>query len=153
VGAGTEEAGLLVTEFRMGESSFGVDARVVLEVVKMGEITRVHGAPSAVIGIRNLRGRIVTLVDLAEHIGVGSVAPGPENRVLILEDRGEPYGFLVDSVSGAIALDREGLEAPPASLDTALSGRLLGIWREADHLTAILDPASLFTWDESAQKA
>jgi len=150
VEAGTDDVGLLVTEFRMGESSFGVDARVVLEVVKMGEVTCVHGAPAAVIGIRNLRGRIVTLVDLAEHIGVGSVRPGPDNRVLILEDRGEPYGFLVDSVSGAIALDGDNLESPPASLDAALRGRLRGVWRETDHLIAILDPAALFIWDASA---
>jgi purine-binding chemotaxis protein CheW len=152
VDAEEEGQGLLVTEFRVGAAAFGIDARVVLEVVKMGEITPVHGAPPEVMGIRNLRGRIVTLVDLASHLRVGSAAPGPENRILILEDRGEPYGFLVDSVTGAIALDAERLEPAPSGLDAGLRGRLLGVWRESDHLCSILEPAALFQWDVPARK-
>jgi chemotaxis signal transduction protein len=49
--------GLLVTGFTLGDAAFGVDARLVQEVVKVGELTRVHGAPADVVGIRNLRGR------------------------------------------------------------------------------------------------
>jgi purine-binding chemotaxis protein CheW len=143
--------GLLVTGFTLGASDFGVDARLVQEVVKVGEITRVHDAPSGVIGIRNLRGRIVTVVDMAIHLDLGSVEIGPETRLLIMEHQGESYGFLVDAVTDAIALDVERIGVPPASLDPALRSRLQGIWREADKLTAILDPQALFQWEETAK--
>jgi purine-binding chemotaxis protein CheW len=142
--------GLLVTGFALGAADFGVDARLVQEVVKVGELTRVHDAPPGVIGIRNLRGRIVTVVDMATHLDLGSVEIGTETRLLIMEHQGESYGFLVDAVTDAIALDEERISPPPVSLDPGLRGRLRGVWREADRLMAILDPQALFQWEETA---
>jgi purine-binding chemotaxis protein CheW len=143
--------GLLVTGFALGAADFGVDARLVQEVVKVGELTLVHDAPPGVVGIRNLRGRIVTVVDMATHLDLGSVEIGPETRLLIMEHQGESYGFLVDAVTEAIALDEEHISPPPASLDPTLRGRLHGVWREADRLMAILDPQALFQWEETAK--
>jgi purine-binding chemotaxis protein CheW len=145
-----EEAsdGLLVTGFTLGDATFGVDARLVLEVVKVGELTPVHGAPAGVVGIRNLRGRIVTVVDMATHLNLGQVAIGSENRLLIMEHQGEFYGFLVDAVTDAIALDEKRIGKPPASLESGLRSRLIGVWRDGQTLTAILDPQALFNWKE-----
>lgn len=143
--------GLLVTGFSLGAAAFGVDARMVLEVVKVGELTPVHAAPTGVVGIRNLRGRIVTVVDMAVHLGLGCVETGPETRLLIMEHQGESYGFLVDTVTEAMALDADCITPPPPSLDPALRSRLRGVWRDADRITAILDPQALFQWEETAQ--
>jgi purine-binding chemotaxis protein CheW len=140
--------GLLVAEFTLGLGVFGLEARLVMEVVKVGELTRVHEAPSGVIGIRNLRGRIVTVIDMATHLGLGCVTPDPENRLLIMENQSESYGFLVDAVGGTIALDEEHIETVPSSVNPALKGKLRGVWRGSDHLTAILDSQVLFQWDE-----
>ncbi len=140
--------GLLVTGFSLGNASFGVDARLVQEVVKVGEVTRVHDAPRGVAGIRNLRGRIVTVIDMATHLGIGSVEPGPDSRLLLMECQGEPYGFLVDTVTEALALDMDRINAPPSNLDPALRGRLRGVWREGDRLMTILDPQALFQWHD-----
>lgn len=141
--------GLLITGFTVSDATFGVDARMVLEVVKVGDITRVHGAPRGVVGIRNLRGRIVTVVDMAVHLGLGCVEIGGDARLLIMESQGESYGFLVEAVTDALAVEEGGLIAPMASLDPALRARLQGVWREGDQLTAVLDPAALFRWEEA----
>lgn len=143
--------GLLVTGFSLGAANFGIDARLVQEVVKVGELTRVHAAPADVIGIRNLRGRIVTVVDMATHLDLGCVAIGTESRLLIMEHQGESYGFLVDAVTEAIALDEEHIGTPPASMDPALRARLRGVWRETERLTAILDPQALFLWEDATR--
>ena len=140
--------GLLVTQFALGAADFGIDARLVLEVVKVGELTHVHHAPAGVVGIRNLRGRIVTVVDMAVHLGMGTVQAGSETRLLIMEHQGESYGFMVDAVTDAIALEPERIGAPPANLDPVLRGRLRGVWRDGSKLTAILDPEALFHWSE-----
>jgi len=66
--------GLLVTGFTLGESAFGIEARLVQEVVKVGEVTPVHGAPSGVTGIRNLRGRVVTDIEMPRLSGLGLAA-------------------------------------------------------------------------------
>jgi purine-binding chemotaxis protein CheW len=148
---GETSDGFLVTGFMLGAAAFGVDARLVQEVVKVGELTRVHDAPRGVVGIRNLRGRIVTVIDMATHIGLGSVETGSENRLLIMEHQGESYGFLVDAVTDAIALNVENISAHSAAgLDPALHGRLRGVWRDADRLMAILDSEALFQWEKTA---
>lgn len=139
---------LLVTGFELGDSAFGVDAHLVQEVVKVGEITRVHDAPPSVVGIRNLRGHIVTVVDLAEHLGLGSVEIGPETRLLIMEHEGEVYGFLVDGVTDALNLEAESVLPPPESIDPDLRLRLRGVFRQGDKLTTILDAGNLFAWND-----
>jgi purine-binding chemotaxis protein CheW len=140
--------GLLMTGFALGASAFGVDACMVQEVVKVGELTRVHDAPTGVIGIRNLRGRIVTVIDMATHLNMGTVEITPETRLLIMEHQGDSYGFMVDAVTEAIALENDRIEAPPSSLDPGLRSILRGVWREADRLTAVLDHEALFRWEE-----
>lgn len=142
---------LLVTEFAVGEASFGVDARLVLEVVKVGDVTRVHDAPAGVVGIRNLRGRIVMVIDMAAHLGLGLAESGPESRLLIMEHQGESFGFLVDAVTDAVGVSEAQIGVPPSSLSPVLRSRLRGVWRDGDRLTAILDPAALFQWEKGAE--
>lgn len=141
--------GLLITAFMLGDATFGVNARLVQEVVKVGELTCVHHAPAAVVGIRNLRGRIVTVVDLAVRLELGCATVGPDARLLIMEGQGEPIGFLVDTVTDAIAVTEDQIAPPPASIEPALRRNLRGIWREGDRLIAILDPPALFEWDDA----
>jgi len=141
---------LLVTGFLIGTAAFGVDARLVSEVVKVGEITRVYDAPPGVVGIRNLRGRIVTVVDMAVHLDLGGQETGSDSRLLIMEHQGEIYGFLVNSVTDAVALAEDDIEVIPVSLPPALKKRLLGVFREEDRIIAILDSTALFQWEESA---
>jgi purine-binding chemotaxis protein CheW len=144
------DEGLLITAFMLGDATFGVNARLVQEVVKVGSLTCVHHAPAAVAGIRNLRGRIVTVVDLAVRLELGCATLGPEARLLIMEWQGEPIGFLVDAVTDAIVVNEDRIAPPPASIDSVLRGKLHGIWREGDRLIAILDPPALFQWDDAA---
>jgi purine-binding chemotaxis protein CheW len=142
------DEGLLITGFTLGTASFGIDAKSVQEVVKVGVLTPVHGAPAGVAGIRNLRGRIVTVIDMARHLGLGVVEVGTDTRLLIIENQGESYGFLVDDLTDTMALDRKQIDAPPVSLDPALRNRIMGVWRDASRLTAILDLQTLFQWEE-----
>lgn len=145
----TAADGLLVACFKLGGAAFGIEAGLVQEVVKVGDITPVHGAPPDVIGIRNLRGHVVTVVDTATHLRLGSVKSGPDTRLLIMERNGEFYGFLVDAVTDAVPMEEDRIAPPPSSMDPALRSRLRGIWREGGQLTALLDPQELFRWNEA----
>ncbi|MCL2102858.1 MAG: chemotaxis protein CheW [Syntrophorhabdaceae bacterium] len=140
--------GVLVSCFMLGDSSFGVDARLVQEVVKVGELTHVSNAPIDVVGIRNLRGRIVTVIDMAVALSLGKVESGSEARLLIIENRGETYGFMVDAVTGNVELDEKQVTTPPASMDPSLSSKLFGVWREKGKLLALIDTEKLFQWSD-----
>jgi purine-binding chemotaxis protein CheW len=142
---------LLVTTFQLGEAAFGVEAKLVQEIVKTGDITPVHHAPEGITGIRNLRGRIVTVVDLATALELGCVSQTAESRLLIIEWQGETVGFLVDAVSEAVAIHRRQIQPSPTSLSEAQRRRLRGIWREGNRLVAILDPKAVFSWEEAPE--
>ncbi len=137
-GSGTGD-GLLVTTFLLRKAVFGIDAHQVQEVAKVGDITRVHRAPPEVVGIRNLRGRIVTVMDLGASLGLGTTPSGAENRILIVDGHGESIGLLVESVSDTIATRSEDLAPPPPNLQ-GVQGRVLrGVCQGGGRLVALLD--------------
>src|SRR3954447_8460328 len=78
------EEDLLTATFHLGdgEGVFGIDATLIQEVVMVGELTPVRHAPEYVAGIRNLRGRIITVIDLCVRLDLGNVEVGPESRIL-----------------------------------------------------------------------
>jgi purine-binding chemotaxis protein CheW len=139
---------VLMTVFTVAGNTFALDARLVEEVTKVGEITAVHDAPTAVTGIRNLRGRIITVIDTASHLGIGSIQIGLHTRMLIIEYQKELFGFLADAVEDTITVNEELLVRQPAGIDPRLSGFITGVWREGNTLTAILDSTALFRWAE-----
>ncbi len=130
---------LLIATFLLGEAAFGIDANEVQEVTRVGHITPVCNAPSYVVGIRNLRGRIVTVIDLRVRLDLGRVAEAPTNRILIVDSLGEPIGLLVDSVADTIDTNAASLTPPPPNLHGVQSRNLRGVCRGADRLVAVLD--------------
>jgi purine-binding chemotaxis protein CheW len=145
--------GLLVATFHLGEAVFGIDAHQVQEAAKVGDITRVHHAPPDVVGIRNLRGRIVTVIDLRPRLHLGRVAASPANRILIVDGQGEPIGLLVDSVADAITTRPEDLAPPPPNLHGVQSRNLRGVCQGSGRLVALLDHTALLQSDERAPRA
>lgn len=129
---------LLIT-FDLGESVFGIPSDLVQEVVKPSVFTPVHHAPDYVLGIRNLRGRVVTLIDLCQRLDLGSVAPASTNRVLIVDWQGETIGLLVDRIADTADLSQQELEAVPPSLHGIRAGSLTGIFRQGERTVAVLN--------------
>ena len=130
---------LLVATFALGDAVFGIDALQVQEVARVCDITPVHYAPPDVVGIRNLRGRIVTVIDLRSRLGLGSVVASPENRILIVDGQGEPMGLLVDSVADTVETRADELTPAPPHVHGVQSRKLRGICRGDGRLVALLD--------------
>jgi purine-binding chemotaxis protein CheW len=143
----TNEMSTLFAGFKLGDSHFGIEAHLVQEVVYLGNITHVPDAPAEVIGIRNLRGHIVTVIDFAAHMGIGRVSQSSDNRLLIMVHEGESFGFLVDCVTDVLRLNEIEVQAPPASLSPALAGFVRGIWKNNHQLTALIHPVRLFSYN------
>src|SRR5450755_2210178 len=96
---------LLLATFFVGNSLCALDASGVQEVIRVESVTPVRHAPDEVTGVINLRGKIVTLLDLGMILGFGKSVIARESRVFIIEDRGEFLGVLVDSVSEVIEVE------------------------------------------------
>ena len=135
----TSGEALLLASFALGDAVFGIDAQQIQEVAKVGEITPVRHAPSCVIGIRNLRGRVITVLDLRIRLELGSVQVGSDSRVLIVEGEGEPVGLLVDRVDDMIAVNLKDLMAAPPNVNGVKNRNLRGVFRGSKRLIAVLD--------------
>jgi purine-binding chemotaxis protein CheW len=92
---GTAQTVLLATFF-VREALCALEASEVHEVIRMESVTPVRHAPAEVIGVMNLRGKIVTVLDPGIILGLGNSVVTAESRVFILEDRNEFLGLLVD---------------------------------------------------------
>ncbi len=138
----------LLIVFALGDGLFGIKADLIQEVVKVSSMTPVHHAPDYIIGIRNLRGRVVTLLDLQLRLGLGASMTTGENRILIIEWQGEPVGLLVDRIVDTIPLEGARIEQAPANLPISQEQSLQGVVRHDDRLIALLNMDTLLGVEE-----
>jgi purine-binding chemotaxis protein CheW len=134
---GTEES-ILYTTFRVSDVLCAIPTLSVQEVIRLERITRVPRAGGCVVGIINLRGRIVTILDLANRLGLGRTEPGDQTRALILEWNGENLGLLVDAVSDVEDIRQESISPPPANLAKSLNRFFRGVHKTEGRLLGIL---------------
>lgn len=101
---------------------FAVDAGAVREVLPAMPATRIPGAPAAVCGLVNVRGTLVTVVDAAQAIGLGSAPPGSAGMLVLVEHRSRPVGLAVDEVLDLVSANGAGPEgdAPPPGVRAEL---------------------------------
>jgi purine-binding chemotaxis protein CheW len=123
----------------VGGQLFGLPILRVQDVFKPERVTRVPLAPSEIAGVLNLRGRIVTLVDLRRRLDLPPPADDKPQMAIGVEWRGESYGLLIDSVGEVLTLDDDAREPNPVNLDDGLARMSLGIHRLDDQLLIVLD--------------
>ena len=138
----TEKSILNVKEYvtaRVGEQLFGLPILRVQDVFAPERITRVPLASPDIAGVLNLRGRIVTLIDLRRRLGLAPRADGGERMAIGVEYHGESYGLLIDSVGEVLKLDEASREANPINLDSNLAEVSAGIYRLEGQLLVTVD--------------
>jgi len=134
-------AGLL-TEYvtvTIGDHMFGLPIFRVQDVFVPVGLTRVPLAPPEVAGILNLRGRVVTAIDMRSRLDFGEREPGTPVMAIGIELKGESYGLLVAAVGEVMQLHNSACEAKPANLDPRLSRVAAGIYRLEGQLMVVLD--------------
>jgi purine-binding chemotaxis protein CheW len=123
----------------IGGQLFGLPILRVQDVFAPERVTRVPLAPAEIAGVLNLRGRIVTLIDLSPRLGLNDSAKRGPAMAIGVESRGESYGLLIDSIGEVLKLDEDAREANPLNLDAALARVSAGIFRLDGQLLVLLD--------------
>jgi purine-binding chemotaxis protein CheW len=123
----------------VGGQLFGLPILRVQDVFKPERVTRVPLAPPEVAGVLNLRGRIVTLVDLRRRLDLPPPKDDRPQMAIGVEWRGESYGLLIDSIGEVLKLDDEEREPNPVNLNEGLARMSAGIHRLDDQLLMVLD--------------
>ena len=131
---------VLLATFFVREAHCGLDATGIQEVIRLGPLTPVRHAPPEVAGIVNLRGKIVTVLDLGLRLGFAQAVATGDSRIFIIEDRNEFVGLLVDRVDEVVEVDRDKWQAPPANVSWGQGRYFQGVCRTRERVITGLDP-------------
>jgi purine-binding chemotaxis protein CheW len=115
-----ESGGLKMITFRLGSDRYGVALDLVREIQRTGRITPVPTAPDFVTGIVNLRGSILSVIDIRVFFGLPAVVINEKTRILVVENKGLRLGILVERVDEITDIDVNGIK-PPLSLDKGIT--------------------------------
>lgn len=139
----------LVSTFHLGSTLLGVNAMDVQEVVQLNVLTPVHRADDTIAGIINLRGQIVTVVDLRRGLGIEIDESHKARDIFIVSSHGENIGLLVDEAADVIPADLDDLDPLPANMDPTQQKYLAGICQNEAHPIAILNIDALLTMEQN----
>jgi purine-binding chemotaxis protein CheW len=140
---------LHIVGFQVGRETYGVPITSLHEIVRVPEITAVPDAPDYLEGVINLRGKIVSVMDLRKRFGIKQVEVRRVNRILVVEHSGKLAGLIVDSASEGVKIPSEDVEAPPAAFQEGGLNCVTGLGKVKGRLIVLLDmnkllaPASL----------
>jgi purine-binding chemotaxis protein CheW len=140
----------LVT-FRLQDESYGINVMRVQEVLRVSEIAPVPGAPSFVLGIINLRGNVVTVIDTRSRFGLPPTEVSDSSRIVIIESGGQVVGILVDSVAEVVELSASEIEQAPNVGNDESSRYIQGVSTREDGLLIVVDLNKLLTEEEWAE--
>jgi purine-binding chemotaxis protein CheW len=132
---------------------FGIPVLQVQDALGPQRITRVPLAPPEVAGSLNLRGRIVTAIDLRIRLKLPPRPQGERGMSVVVDHGGELYSLIVDAVGEVLSLPASGLDRNPATLDPAWRGVSAGIHRLDKSLLMILDVARVLDFSSHADAA
>jgi len=137
--------------FFVADLFFGVDVLRVQEVLRFQQMTRVPQAPEVIEGLINLRGQIVTAIDMRRRLGLPARAGDqtPMNMVVRTEDGA--VSLLVDEIGDVLDMDAANYERPPENLDPSAREIIRGVYKLKDRLLLVLDAER--TVDLSAGRA
>ncbi len=122
----------------IGGQLFGVPVLQVHDVFVPSKLAHVPMAPPEVAGVLNLRGRIVTAIDMRQRLGYEPREPGARVMAVVIEYQSEPYSLLVDGVGEVLSLEDMAFERNPSNLDQHLRDVSEGIFRLDDKLLVVI---------------
>lgn len=134
--------------FHLGEETFGINVMQVQEVLRMTEIAPVPGAPDYVLGIINLRGNVVTVMDTRKRFGLAQQESDDSTRIVIIEAGEQVVGILVDSVAEVVYLKQSEIENAPKVGNNESSRYIQGVANRDEGLLILVDLDKLLTDEE-----
>jgi purine-binding chemotaxis protein CheW len=134
---------LHIVGFKVGRETYGVPITSLHEIVRVPEITAVPDAPEYLEGVINLRGKIVSVMDLRKRFGDQQAAIRKQNRILVVEHAGRLAGLIVDSASEVLKIPADAVELPPAAFQEGGLNCVTGLGKVGGRLVVLLDMSKL----------
>ncbi len=139
--------------FQLEEETYGINVMQVREVLRYTEIAPVPGAPDYVLGIINLRGNVVTVIDTRSRFGLMEGEITDNTRIIVIESERQVIGILVDSVAEVVYLKSSEIDTTPSVGTDESSKFIQGVSNRDGKLLILVDLNKLLSdeeWDEMA---
>ena len=151
VAASKDDAVLQWVTFKLDHETYGINVMQVQEVLRYTEIAPVPGAPYYVLGIINLRGNVVTVIDTRSRFGLQSAEVDDSTRIVIIEAEKQVIGILVDSVAEVVYLRRSEIDNAP-NVGTEESAKFIqGVSNRDNELLILVDLDKLLSDEDWAE--
>lgn len=137
--------------FRLEGEKYGVDVGLVREVLRVSEIAPVPGASDYVLGIINLRGNVVPVIDTRRRFALQPRDLDDDSRIVIVELEDQWVGMVVDSVAEVMNVPRAEIERTPDVGNDHSAQYIQGVSRQEDELLILIDLSRLFSVEEWAE--
>lgn len=134
--------------FSLEDETYGIDVMRVQEVLPMSEIAPVPGAPPYVLGIINLRGNVVTVIDTRMRFGLPPRETDNASRIVVIETGDQVAGILVDSVAEVINVREDEVDTAPNVGNEDSSRYIYGVVSRGEELLILVDVNKLLSRDE-----
>ena len=134
--------------FQLENETYGINVMQVQEILRYSEIAAVPGAPDYVLGIINLRGNVVTVIDTRARFGLMPAEITDNSRIVIIEAEKQVIGILVDSVAEVVYLKKSEIEDAPYVGTEESSQFIQGVTNRDDGLLILVDLNKLLSDEE-----
>jgi purine-binding chemotaxis protein CheW len=130
---------LHIVGFRVGRETFGVPIGLVHEIVRVPDITTVPDAPEFIEGVINLRGKIISIIDLRKRFGEREIKQHKKNRIIVSEVGGKLLGLIVDAASEVLKIPQTQIEASPNVFEEGELNYVTGVGKLEGRLVILID--------------
>lgn len=134
--------------FKLCGEVYGINVMQVQEVLRYTEIAPVPGAPNYVLGIINLRGNVVTIIDTRHRFGLSPAEVTDNTRIVVIESDKHIVGIMVDSVAEVVYLRQSEIETPPNVGKDDSAKFIQGVCNKGEELLILIDLDKLLTDEE-----
>lgn len=127
--------------FRLGREEYGFEVTKVREIQSMENITVVHGSAEHIEGVMNLRGKLVTIINMRKRFGLEMGDKPSESKIVVVDATDAPVGFIVDEVIEVAHISNAEIERVPAHIASKIESEyVIGIAKRDERLVTLIDP-------------
>lgn len=137
--------------FRLDNETYGINVMQVQEVLRYSEVAPVPGAPPYVLGIINLRGNVVTVIDTRLRFGLEQTETTDQTRIVIIETENQVVGILVDAVAEVVYLRQSEIETTPNVGNDETAKFIQGVCHKNNELLILVDLEKMMSDGEWAE--
>lgn len=142
----TDEDIIQLVGFVVGDEEFAIPILNIVEIIKPIEFTRVPSVPEYVLGVFNIRGNVIPLIDLRRKFNLSPMSNTNDTRYIVMKGKNNTAGFVIDRLTEAIRINKNRIDPPPETMATD-KGMIYGIGKRENSMLTILKVEALLKRD------